>query len=132
MWADYLATATAIDKTMWPTQHIRGPSTILAFTQTGTRRWYLHMPSASVLLRAVEPAISVEVEHRLTEVIEHVIATQPEMFRPDQRWLTISVTGVSASPDGSGVWIPELALMETPPRHFEATRLQLPREDAEN
>lgn len=128
LWIDYFHALREIDAQLWPTAPVRPPKAVLAFTRTKKRRWYLHLPSHEILLRATDPVLPDWLEEQIESAIERLIRTHPEQFTATQRWLTLTFEAqVSVTPDGTGHWIPDTALMMTlPPGDWEEVAIEEP------
>lgn len=126
LWADYFLALRTIDQDVWPQNPVRPPMTVLAFTKTRRRRWYLHLPRDGVLLQARDPDLPATVEQQVARLIDEVVTHQPGMFRNDQRWITAVIEHVTVTPDDGGIWLPDTALLETPPRGYKPQIWTLP------
>lgn len=123
MWADYFFAIKDIDGELWPDERVRPPAAILAFTATRGRRWYLHLPMLACLVPAKDPNLPDWIEEQVAELIEMVVTEQSHMFRPDQRWVTAAMPHVTVAPVADARPIPDTALMEFPPAHWEPRRI---------
>lgn len=123
-WAVYFLAMRTVDEALWPQHPVRAPSTILAFTKTKKRRWYLHLPISEVLLQAEDPVLTDKTEAHIANMINDIVNHGAFVFREDQRWTSVSVPHVAVTPDGTGKWIPSTAIMEVPPEHWEPTEFR--------
>ncbi|MGY0537728.1 DUF5677 domain-containing protein [Nocardioides sp. YJ-D4] len=119
LWVDYFLLLTRLDNELWPREGVRPPTTVLAFTQKRTRRWYLHIPSHGVLVQADEPVLPDWIEAQVDGMIDIMLAQEPQLFRSDQRWLTATVPHVGLKIRADSIAIPDTALLETPPEGWE-------------
>jgi hypothetical protein len=119
LWAEYFAALAKIDRALWPTAPVEAPSAVLAFTQSKVRRWYLHLPMTGALIRAKTPDLPAWMEDRIDQLVDRIVTEQPDLFRPDQRWVTVRVANVTVTPEAHAEAIPDTALFQSSPSGFE-------------
>ncbi|SDP61573.1 hypothetical protein SAMN04489867_3150 [Pedococcus dokdonensis] len=118
LWAEYFTALAKIDRALWPTAPVEAPSAVLAFTQSKVRRWYLHLPMTGALIRAKTPDLPAWMEDRIDQLVDRIVTEQPDLFRPDQRWVTARVANVTVTPEAHAEAIPDTALFQSSPSGF--------------
>jgi hypothetical protein len=111
LWPTYLDGLTRLDNEVWPDEPVRPPVAVLAVSRTGIRRWWLHLPVTGVLIRAQTPDLPDWFQEQVDDHIQMILSDVDEHFRPEDRWVTIAVGGLTVNPDPSGRWIPDTAIM---------------------
>lgn len=126
LWADYFSALREIDIALWPAERITPPRAILAFSQKKTRRWYLHVPMMAVLIPSKDPDLPDWIEQQVEGLIDRIVEEHPNMFRPDQRWLTAEMLHVTVTPAAGAHPIPDSALLQVPGDGWELRELPEP------
>jgi hypothetical protein len=113
LWPDYFKALSAIDAEVWPDEPSHPPVAVLAVSRSGHRRWYLHLPWASMLLPGDEPDMEPWLAARLDELVDRVTSAPEEHFLPNTQWVSIRVESVTVNPI-AGKPIPDTGILLRP------------------
>jgi hypothetical protein len=87
-WPDYYSALAKIDAEIWPKTPGVPPAAVFALSRSGECRWYLHVPSASLLMPAEEPELEPWAAEELEDIVARVLANQSEYFLHGTDWFT--------------------------------------------
>ncbi|MFC6155865.1 DUF5677 domain-containing protein [Kribbella jiaozuonensis] len=114
VWPEYYKALTRIDSKIWPKKPGLPPQAVFAISRSGRRRWYLHLPWASVLMPAEPPDLETGPFARLEEIVREVMSDPDRYFIPGTTWFTLGFFGVPLKLADSGSPVPDTAILYRP------------------
>lgn len=114
LWPKYLSGLAELDAETWPAGPLRPPVAVLAISRTGLRRWWLHIPSAQMLILAHAPELPDRVGSDVDKMVARIQSDPGRYFLPGFRWVTIAMAHVTVNPHESGRWIPDTSILIHP------------------